>query len=743
MNNYNKIGLYKHNIESYEKVYSAYESGENIVGIIQATGTGKTYQALALALDNKDENIIYIAPSNSIIEHVESIINNNPNLDRNKDFPNLKFMTYQSLINKSREELKSMNVDLLILDEFHHIGAPVWGSRVNELIKTHKNLKIFGMTAYSVRDRNTPFERDMINPDTNELFANKIVNRYDLIDAMIDGVLPIPVYKSCCVNLLGIHKYLEDKINNNKLSYTEYQEYSKILKDIKKRIDSALNIKDLIHNYIKKDGKYIYFCPIGSSIDEIIEEAKEWFKDYDIVFYKTESKDEKEGKLNREAFYHDKNIDGTSAKGKLKIIFTKNQYNEGVHSPNIDGVILGRATLSDIIFFEQIGRAEAVKGSTLRLKKYYESLSIDELINIAKSNNVEIDDNFTKEKIINRLISPVIIDLAGNIEFIKELEDNLKSRIKEYYKQNKIHNERDKKTKNYMFDIEILNEDLYDTLINLKNKLKRKTWEEMYILALNYYNHYNNLEVRQDFKTINGVDYDNDGYSLGIWISNQRAKYKNGKLDEEKIKLLLNIKMRFLPKNKQTYSFDDMYNIAKMYYEFYGNIDVPIGFKTLNGYRYDENGFNLHNWVNNQNSIINRKEFEIFMRGKEVIDDTEKDIIDKLKVITDSQYIDLLSIGIRSGGVSTNISNNKKIFESLKVTDKNQINKLRKRSTYELKALIAFLISNNLPVVIDGKFNKIFFMSGFSIKAKYKISKSDIIKSYLSSIKFTKTNKTK
>ena len=234
MNNYNKIGLYKHNIESYEKVYSAYESGENIVGIIQATGTGKTYQALALALDNKDKNIIYIAPSNSIIEHIESIINDNPNLNREKDFPNLKFITYQSLINKSREELKEMNVDLLILDEFHHIGAPVWGRRIDQLIKTHKDLKIFGMTAYSIRDRNTPYERDMINPDTDELFADKIVNRYDLIDAMIDGVLPIPIYRSCCINLLGIHKYLEDKINNNKLSYTEYQEYSKILKDIKK-----------------------------------------------------------------------------------------------------------------------------------------------------------------------------------------------------------------------------------------------------------------------------------------------------------------------------------------------------------------------------------------------------------------------------------------------------------------------------------------------------------------------------
>ena len=738
MRDYSKVGLYDHNIKSYEKVNNAYLNGENIVGIIQATGTGKTYQALQLALDNKDKNILYVAPSNAIIEHIESIIENNPNLDKERDFPNLKFITYQSLISKSREELKDMNVDILILDEFHHIGAPVWGSRVSELIKTHDNLKIFGMTAYSVRDRNTPYERDMTNPDTDELFSSKIVNRYDLIEAMIDEVLPIPVYKSCCINLLGIHKYLEDKINDNKLSYKEYQEYLKILKEIKMRIDQALNIKDIIHNYVKKDGKYIYFCPIGTDMDEIIEEAKEWFKDYDVVFYRTESKDGKIGKINRDAFYHDRNIDGSSAKEKLRIIFTKNQYNEGVHSPEVDGVILGRYTLSDIVYFEQIGRALTVCGSTLKLKKYYETLSIEDLKVIANKKDIKIESSFSKAKIINRLIAPVIIDLSGNIDFIKELEDNLQYRIKEYRKQNKNHNERDKKEIDYLFDIEILNEDLYKVLTDLKNRLKKKTWEDMYLLALNYFNHYDNLEIRQDFKTFNGVAYDCDGYNLGTWISNQRTNYKKGKLSKEKIELLLKIKMRFLPKNNQKYSFDDMYKLAKTYYEFYGNIDVSKGFKTINGYQKDENGVNLHNWVNNQTSSINRKEFELFMRNREKLDDTEKDILGKLKVITDSEYIDLLSIGIRSGGVSTNISNNKKIFESLKVTDKNQIDKLRKRSTYELKALIAFLMSNNLPVVENGKLNKIFFMPGFSIKTKYKISKSDIIKNYLSNIAYFK-----
>ena len=77
----NILGLYNHNLKSYIKVREAFLEGEKIVGIIHATGTGKTLNALQLALDNKDKNIIFFTPYNSIIEHVKELINDNPNVD--------------------------------------------------------------------------------------------------------------------------------------------------------------------------------------------------------------------------------------------------------------------------------------------------------------------------------------------------------------------------------------------------------------------------------------------------------------------------------------------------------------------------------------------------------------------------------------------------------------------------------------------------------------------------------------
>jgi len=268
------IGLYEHNIESYKKIKEAYNEGEKVVGIVHATGTGKTYNALALAKANKDKKILYLAPSNAIIEHIKTVINNNPNLDIDRDFPNLEFRTYQSLINLTREELSNIRCDFLFVDEFHHLGAPVWGKKINNIIDNNKESKIFGMTAYTVRDRGTPYERDMAEPNGKELFSNKIVHRYDLVDAMIDGVLPKPIYKSAYIHLLGLQKMLEDKVKQEYANKEEYKEYLSILNDVKRRIEQAPKTKELVLKHAKPNGKYIYFCPVGSDINAIMEEEE-------------------------------------------------------------------------------------------------------------------------------------------------------------------------------------------------------------------------------------------------------------------------------------------------------------------------------------------------------------------------------------------------------------------------------------------------------------------------------------
>ena len=611
MNNYEKVGLYEHNIESYEKVKEQFEK-DNTVALIQATGTGKTYNALQLAYDNPNEKIIYVVPSVSIIEHIKEVISRNPNLNLEKDFHHVEFRTYQSFINLSSKELKDLNVNLLILDEFHHIGAPVWGARINEIIKTHPNIKVFGMTAYTVRDRGTSYERDMVNPEGEEIFSNKVASNYDLCDAMIDAVLPKPIYKSAYIHLENTLEELEKKLEKENHNSKNYKELSKVLNDIRNQVHMASSMKEVFQENIKKDGKYYYFCPLNSEenvndIGTIMEEVKEWCQEIgltedDYEFYLTTSEMKEEGKKNRQAFYNDEDLNGNKVNHKLRIMFAINQYNEGVHAPGVDGVIMGRSTKSDIIYYEQLGRGLSVREN---YKEEYDKLyqkDIAELRVLCKEKNREIKDDMEKEEIIETLLAPIIIDLANNIDYIKELEDNLKDRVKEVRKQN---NSKTKKRVIHLsttdFNISMINQNLYEILKYVSDRLSM-TWRKKYNLAKAYFEHYGNLEIPTIFKTTNGYEYDENGIALGTWIVNQRIAYKGNsasKITPAKINLLKEIGMRF--ENIDTMeTWMEKYKLAKTYFEHYGNLEIPQGFKTINGYDYDENGIALGIWLAKQ-----------------------------------------------------------------------------------------------------------------------------------------------
>ena len=621
MNNDNILNLYEHNEEISNKVFDAFNKDEKRVAIVQATGTGKSYVALNLLLKYKDKKALYIVPSNAIIEHLKEIISKN-NLSIEKDFPNLEFRTYQSLINLSKEELSKLKVDLLVTDELHHLGAPVWGKRINDIVETHPDMLLFGMTAYTVRDRATSYERDMTNPDTDELFSGKVVSYYDLCDAMIDGVLPKPIYKSAYINLESFAEELEKYLDDPKLSKKDYLECKKLIEDTKRQITKAPGIKEMVRKNIKPNGKYIYFCPPLSEenkndIDTIMNEVREWFSDYDVEFYKTTSKNQEQGKQNRDAFYNDLDLDGNSTKHKLRIMFAINQYNEGVHAPGVDGVILGRSTSSDIVFFEQIGRALSVKENTKEKYEEYQSLSRNKLLEIAKSQSIEVTSNMTKDEIIEHLLSPVIIDLTNNIEYIEELENNLKDRVKEIQKSSG-HNKREIKIRDLNFDIMIENRDLFEVLRYVRDRLRPDTWELNYSLAKAYFEKNGNLEIKQNFKTLNGIDYDENGYKLGKWLTNQRQAYKKEKLSKEKIELLEKIGMRF-ENVLNIIGWTKMYLLAETYFKNYGNLEIKQNFKTLNGIDYDENGYKLGKWLTNQRQAYKKEKL-----SKEKIELLEK-----------------------------------------------------------------------------------------------------------------------
>ena len=56
-------------------------------------------------------------------------------------------------------------------------------------------------------------------------------------------------------------------------------------------------------------------------------------------------------------------------------------------------------------------------------------------------------------------------------------------------------------------------------------------WEDIYILLKEYFVENNHVDVPNNYEST-------DGFKLGAWVSRQRARYKSGKLSEERIEKL-------------------------------------------------------------------------------------------------------------------------------------------------------------------------------------------------------------
>ena len=127
------------------------------------------------------------------------------------------------------------------------------------------------------------------------------------------------------------------------------------------------------------------------------------------------------------------------------------------------------------------------------------------------------------------------------------------------------------------------------------------SWDEYYKLATAYYNHHGNLDIDDNFKTKNGIDYNPKGISLGSWLKCQKKLKEHKELSDNKIKLLENIGIKWVNYGK---TFTDYYGLANKYSLYYGSLNMHWSFKTSDGYSYDPSGEILGLWSMYQSIIF-------------------------------------------------------------------------------------------------------------------------------------------
>ena len=357
-----------------------------------------------------------------------------------------------------------------------------------------------------------------------ELFEGNIASEMTLGEAIARGILKAPKYITAVYAYEKQLAYYEDRIRRAQ-SRVVQDKAEKLLQALRRTLKKADGIDQIFHKHMEDaTGKYLVFTPNYEVLRTCMEKVPEWFGLVDQaprLYYLYSLEQASLDSFQR--FKKDQTPD------HLRLLFTIDALNEGIHVEDISGVILFRPTVSPIVYKQQIGRALTAGSS--------------------------------KE--------PVIFDIVNNFENLYSLgsiEEEMRAAITYY---------------NYIGEgDEIITErfQLVDELMDCRKLFKQlegvlsASWDLMYEKAAEYYREHHDLELPNAYKTT-------EGYPLGRWVDSQRrirAGTDEGSLDEERIQKLDAIGMRWESDND--FSWRRHYAACEQYYKEHGNLEVPSSY---------------------------------------------------------------------------------------------------------------------------------------------------------------------
>ena len=387
--------------------------------LILPTGGGKSFVALAQLMEHQNEEILYLAPQNEILEQMKDYIIkyiHGPvnTLGKSKDelvaeiFPNIKFATYPGLLSKENEELIKKQYGFIVLDELHRTGAKEWGNKLDELIENQtEESKVLGITATPRRDVDGI---NMANEMAEKLgYTNRdavngkhVAMNMSLINAIRMGLVINPKIVSCEYTLQtdGSLDNLKEKIDSIEDVKTRNEELEKYEK-LRRSVSDAKGIKQILQENVKQGGKYLVFLPLIENLEdedgniigrkkgkeriaEYEKQIMEYFKDSDIKpsFHSMLGEYGDKENERRLSEFQSKDTDET------EFMLVINKANEGLHLEKLDGIIWLRAMdeNSRILYLQQLGRIISAEDPDNPIKEEDRPIAIDLVNNTIKVN---------------------------------------------------------------------------------------------------------------------------------------------------------------------------------------------------------------------------------------------------------------------------------------------------------------------------------------------------------------------
>ena len=300
--------LLKHNQKAYEEIEDSFQEYQKVL-YVSGVGTGKSFVFLALAENVFRGKVLYVIPEPSVAT----------NINEYKEFAvvnsRVDFTTYNTFSSIHKGIAAMEGHCLVVVDECHHLGSDLYGKN---LIKCIDRLKIptLGLTATPERDDHVSIE---------SLFDVR-VDGISNFDAIRLGLMPPIEYRVC---------YPEKDFRQIEKEY-EY--------DVKPELSYEAS-EDILRGAIAMfpRDKWIAFFPDVKTLHKHEKLLHRLFPEYQFFTLYASLKNLPEV------------IDGVQ-KAERAVVLSVNILLEGVHLPNINGILLMRNVTSLAAFQQMIGR---------------------------------------------------------------------------------------------------------------------------------------------------------------------------------------------------------------------------------------------------------------------------------------------------------------------------------------------------------------------------------------------------
>ena len=511
------IALFEHNECAYRAALDMLRKTGK-AAVVHPTGTGKSFIGFKFCEDFPQWRICWLSPS----EYIFRVQLENLTASGAEAPQNITLLTYARLMLMSGEEVEALRPDLIILDEFHRCGAEQWRVGVQALLDANPSAPLLGLSATNIRFLDN--QRDM----AEELFDGHIASEITLGGAIARNILKPPKYVLSVYSFQKDLEKYEDRVEKlrNPVRRSQAEE---LLRSLRRSLEDADGLDVVFARHMPdRHGKYIVFCSNAAHMNRMISLAPGWFSRVDPAprIYRAYSPDPATRSAFA-AFREDKSE-------HLKLLFTIDMLNEGIHVADVDGVILFRPTVSPVIYKQQIGRVLSAGSAK----------------------------------------TPVIFDVVNNIENLCSI-----GAIEREFEESVLRtggSEQERQQLRQRFQIIDEVRDCRQLFERLNDSLTY-TWDEMYGRARAYYEAHGDLNVPAAYRT-------GDGCSLGTWILTQRAVRKGlqrGTLSEERIAKLEEIGMLWTVREQDRWP--EYFAAAEAYAREFGRLCVPDAYVTPDG----------------------------------------------------------------------------------------------------------------------------------------------------------------